>query len=201
VKVAIVIACAATMLLISGCTSTNNAPSAGASARSSVEASPSATPTPTPTASQYISDPASSHTVASDDGTEVSWYSPSKNIECAIVLTGSFASLWGCTVHDHTWQAPSANAGDICYNAGEDCGSGLEAMGTGKLKGRSEFVFESQRAIDGGIPPAGPISALAYGHSVTADGVTCVSLETGMTCSNAISGHRFTLSKSTYSMN
>jgi hypothetical protein len=129
----------------------------------------------------------------------VSWVSPSKNIACAIVESGSFAGLWGCTVTDHTWVAPNSQPGDICYNnSGEDCGSGVQAIGAGKLQGRNEYVFASQRFLSGQTPTSGVIRALAYGHSVTADGITCASLETGMTCANATSGHGFTLSKSTY---
>lgn len=187
-------------MLLAGCTSTDT-PNAAPSSVPSSSATATSVATPTQSASPYIGDAASTYTVTSDSDTEVTWLSPSKNIACAIVLTGSFAKLWGCTVHDHSWTAPSAIPGDICYNSGEDCGSGIEATGDGKLRGRGEYVFESQRASDGGIPPAAPIKTLPYGHSVTADGVTCVSLATGMTCANTASGHNFTLSKSTYTLN
>ena len=197
----LVLAVAGIAMLLAGCTSTNT-PSAAPSSvpSSSATATPPPVATPTQSASPYISDAASKYTVTSDSDTEVTWLSPSKNIACAIVLTGSFATLWGCTVQDHSWTAPSAASGDICYNSGEDCGSGIEAMGDGKLRGRGEYVFESQRAAPGGGGADAPVQTLTYGHSVTAEGVTCVSLETGMTCTNAGSGHSFTLSKSTYTI-
>ncbi|HEY1530270.1 MAG TPA: hypothetical protein VGF80_05605 [Galbitalea sp.] len=186
----------ALLLLVTGCTQSPPTPTPAHSTKPRTVSTPSATLTTS--ASPYISDAASTYTVTDGDDVQVSWLAPSRNIACGIVLSGASAHVWGCSVKDHTWVAPSANPADICYNSGEDCGTGIEALGSGKLRGRGETVFESQRAIDGPFP-APAIQTLAYGHSVTADGVTCVSLETGMTCTNITSGHGFTLSKSTYS--
>ena len=188
-----VVFAAVLLLAVTGCTQAHNSPNAGHS--SATTQSPSATPSQT--TSPYIADPASTYTVTDGNDVQVTWLSPSRNIECGIVIAGSSAHIWGCSVESHTWTAPNSQPGDICYNSGDDCGTGIEATGAGTLRGRGDTVFESQRAIDG-PQPTPTIQTLAYGHSVTADGVTCVSLETGMSCANAASGHGFTLSKSIY---
>jgi hypothetical protein len=186
--------CAALLLLaITGCTQAPTLPNT----KQAIEGTKTPTPTSTPTSSSSIADPASTYTVTDGDEVQVSWLSPSRNIECGIVLAGLSQHVWGCSIASHTWTAPNANPADICYNAGADCGTGIEALGAGKLTGRGETIFESQLAVDSPAP-APAVQTLAYGHSVTADGVTCLSLESGMTCNNAGSGHGFTLSKSTY---
>jgi hypothetical protein len=106
--------------------------------------------------------------------------SPTGNIGC--MLVGGIAR---CDIVHRTWVLPPRPAS--CPQI-VDFGQGLE-VGAG---GTGRFVCAGDTARD-------PTSAkLAYGTGAQVGDFVCVSRSTGMTCTNRVSGHGFTLSVQQY---
>lgn len=105
--------------------------------------------------------------------------SPSKNIGCTIV-----GGLARCDIVQRSWQPPPRPSS--CPQI-VDFGQGVEvsASGPGRL------VCAGDTARD----PASP--SLEYGTATRAEGFTCVSRVTGMTCTST-GGHGFQLSRQAY---
>ncbi|HEX7609913.1 MAG TPA: DUF6636 domain-containing protein [Solirubrobacteraceae bacterium] len=109
-----------------------------------------------------------------------SFQSPTGNIGC-MVLDGAAR----CDIVHRTWRLPARPAS--CPPV-VDFGQGLEFEGGGS----GHFVCAGDTARD-------PRSAkLPYGTASRVGDITCVSRATGMTCTNATSGHGFMLSVQQY---
>ena len=191
--------------LLVGCTPTAPVQTAkGALPAHSATAVPTAiaTPSPTPTSSYIADDPA---TYILEDDSTYSWITPSRNMACGIesvyYQNSNDHTMWGCEVDKHSWVTPHAKAGDFCYNAQIPCGTGVVAIDA-QVPTPSEHGDErypSEEAMFGNTTPiALATRTLPYGHSITVGTITCVSLATGMTCSNTVGGHGFTVSASVY---
>jgi hypothetical protein len=204
VKLFLVLGSVAFALVLAGCTSTTDTQTSGTSAPTTT-ADPTPTPTPTATAAtpSYVADDASIYLLGGD-GTHA-WIAPSRNIACGITSVFYQDSNnhveWGCEVDSHTWVTPHTKPGDFCYNAEIPCGTGVGAIDaqapTPSMHGDERFP--SEEAMYGNTSAiALATKTLPYGHSVTVGTITCVSLTTGMTCSNSDGGHGFTVSRSVY---
>ncbi|MEC3915490.1 hypothetical protein [Nocardia sp. CDC160] len=130
-------------------------------------------------ATALITVPALSCAVAQADPTtdEVSFASPSGNIECLVTPT-----LAGCEISAHDYANPP----------GRDCphsayGDRLIMDSTGV-----QFPCHNDRLV--GTTPG----VLDYGHRVTVGGYTCLSTVDYVECSGG--GHRFRLSRQSYSI-
>lgn len=127
---------------------------------------------------------------------DVNFSSPDRNIGCGIL--GDDAAqplLWGCAIATKDWTFPTDDPNDYCYNAQVPCGGGIEASGAELPDPRYRSDPGFPGAVVTGMPDA-PIRVLEYGQSVTFNGVTCYSEETGITCEHAGSGHGFVISES-----
>ena len=103
---------------------------------------------------------------------------PSGNIGCYIA--GGSAR---CDIRDRDWNPPPRPAGCSTMTS---YGQGL-TVGT---HGQPEVVCAGDTALTTENP-------LDYGTSLTVDGITCLSRESGMRCTNA-DGHGFELSRQQY---
>lgn len=117
--------------------------------------------------------------------------SPSLNLHCGILDFGASGGYWGCQADQHTWTFASAAPGDPCYHSEINCGGGIEAA----LGGPVGVLEAGDLQFPGGDPSDYPTKVLAYGKSVTFEGVTCASESEGVTCIEAASGHGFLISK------
>lgn len=172
---------------------------AGATPVAPDEASPSAaapslptasTPEPTATPSPLASaDPADFAPV--DFGTGVVFNSPDRNLACGILSVGDDAgpSLWGCAITEQEWAFSTADPSDFCFDSQVPCGRGIEALGSDEPhpRKRGDAAFESEYSST--------TRELPIGSSLTFDDVQCDSTESGITCSHLVSGHGFTISR------
>jgi hypothetical protein len=130
--------------------------------------------------------------------------SPSGNLHCGIISApaedGTYADtgepyhqeayfLWGCAIDEFTYSLPVRGSAD------DHCASEVHYSGGVESKDQSEPKLACR--TDAPFWTGEQVPALAYGTSVSDSGITCVSLETGMSCV-ADSGHGFTLSRSAY---
>jgi hypothetical protein len=110
--------------------------------------------------------------------------SPSGNIDCGMGSLGNkaFAS---CEITDHTWVAPPRP--DRCEGA---WGSRFTLyQGTAPA-----LVCSSDTLRGSGLP------TLSYGSNWPVNPLTCISEPAGMTCTDASTGHYFSLSRDTYEL-
>ena len=122
----------------------------------------------------------------------LSWVSPSRNLKCGILDTGSGTlGEWGCTIGEKNWSFPTDSPDDFCYDAQTSCGWGIVGYADEVPNPRYNggVLFSSE--MDQGQYPV-----LAYGQSVTYLGVTCISSENGIQCQHATSAHGFLISRS-----
>jgi hypothetical protein len=106
--------------------------------------------------------------------------SPSGNIGCAIA--GGVAR---CDIAQRGWRPPARPSG--CPDA-VDFGQGVEVD-----------TRASGRLVCAGDTARDPTSAkLPYGTAAAVEGFTCVSRRTGVTCTDATTGHGFELSRQGY---
>ena len=117
--------------------------------------------------------------------------SPSLNLHCGILDFGASGGYWGCQADQHTWTFASSAPGDPCYQSEINCGGGIEAA----LGGPVGVLEAGDLQFPGGDPSDYPTKVLAYGKSVTFDGITCASESEGVTCIEVASGHGFLISK------
>jgi hypothetical protein len=120
---------------------------------------------------------------------------PSGNIGCQMdVHNDGWAYAW-CTLQDQTWVEPQS----------EDCAVGNVP---GSIGEPAPFLQLSQ-----GRPPclgavmsqlffSGPYTpvTLAYGQTNTAGTITCASEQSGVTCTDASTGHFFRVSRDSYQL-
>ncbi len=121
------------------------------------------------------------------------WVSPSGNIACIyaaedVTETGRLPETVACQIADHSYARP-ADAPD-CQGAGS--GDNVISLDVG----------EHPKWLCAGDFWGGPgVTVLAYGASVTNGNIQCLSENTGMTCRDLTTGHSFTLSRKSWSMN
>jgi hypothetical protein len=117
--------------------------------------------------------------------------SPSLNLHCGILDFGSSGGYWGCQAEQHSWTFASTAPGDPCYHSEINCGEGIEAT----IGGPVGVLQAGDIHYPGGDQHDYPTKVLAYGESVSFEGVTCASESDGVTCIEAASGHGFFISK------
>lgn len=106
--------------------------------------------------------------------------SPSHNIGC--VLAGGTAR---CDIRKRDWSPPPHPAS--CSDQ-VDFGQGL----TVGRSGRATFVCAGDTALN----PTGPV--IAYGSNSKVGDIVCASRISGMTCTNAATGHGFFIARDRY---
>jgi hypothetical protein len=205
---ALAVLAAVVMLSLAGCGN----PGGSGSPSSTPKAGAASTPSPnkstialTPSASASAQNPAApSHarppaTAVNEADYEVPSFgakgpafdSPSLNLHCGILDFGSSGGYWGCSADQHSWIFASAAPGDPCYNSEINCGDGIEAM----LGGPVGVLIAGDIQFPGTDLNDYPTKVLAYGKSVSYEGVTCASESDGVTCIEMASGHGFFISK------
>lgn len=190
-----------------GSTSPSLTPRAGATSTPSPTGTPIAE-TPSPSASQTNAAPAphalppatpvneADYEVPSFGAAGPGFDSPSRNLHCGILDFGSSSGYWGCQADQHSWTFASAAPGDPCYNSEVSCGHGIEA----ELGGPVHVLKAGDIHYPGTDSTDYPTKVLAYGRSVSYEGVTCASESDGVTCIEAASGHGFFISKTANDM-
>jgi hypothetical protein len=168
-------------------------------------ASASPTATPLATAAIIVDDPAGYGVVADDGATwdGVHFVSPSGNEGCAILgAASSEPFLWGCALAAQDWAFPTASPDDYCFESQVPCGYGIEATGdeAPHPRYRGDAGFPAAIAIFDTTGTGPTVATLEEGHSVTFGAVTCEASATGITCSNAESGHGFAVSRAAYEL-
>ena len=207
---ALVALAAIVLLSLAGC-GNQGAPS-GSPAGGTPKAGASSTPSPstttiavTPSASAPTQNPAppshalppatpvneADYEVPSFGANGPAFNTPSLNLHCGILDFGSSGGYWGCQAEQHSWTFASAAPGDPCYNSEVNCGDGIEAP----LGGPVGVLQAGDIHYPGSDQSDYPTKVLAYGKSVTFDGITCASESEGVTCIEAASGHGFFISK------
>jgi hypothetical protein len=117
--------------------------------------------------------------IVTDRSGHIGFTTPSRNIGCVIEDDRQLAPRARCDIHDHTWRPPPRpKACDL------DWGGGLEvgAVGKGGFTCASDAAFVN-----------GPV--LRYGHGYREGRFTCISRETGVTCTDDQTGHGFFISR------
>jgi hypothetical protein len=187
---------------LSGCSGEKPA---APSAPTTASAAPSTAPDRADDSPAVVADDASAYG-ATLDGTEwegVNFVSPSRNEGCAILGPSSpEPDLWGCALATQDWAFPDTGPDDFCFESEVPCGYGIEATGgeSPHPRRRGDAGFPSAAAIFDATGTQPVVATLPYGHSVSYGDITCVSAESGVTCSNAASGHGFAVSKSSYEL-
>jgi hypothetical protein len=122
--------------------------------------------------------------VPAQGDTYYQFQSPSGNIECAMGSLGNkaFAS---CEITDHMWQAPPRP--DRCEGTWGD----RFALDQGVP---ASLVCSSDTLRSNGLP------TLSYGSTWPVNPITCDSEPTGMTCTDASTGHYFRVSRESYEL-
>jgi hypothetical protein len=110
--------------------------------------------------------------------------SPSGNIDCGVgTLNG--ASFAGCEIRDHTWVAPPRPA--VCEGG---WGDRIE-LDPGSVPA---LVCHTDTLRGSGLP------TLGYGDSRSAGPITCTSQPSGITCTDAGTGHSFRIARDSYEL-
>ena len=184
---------AAGILLLAGCASP--APVAAPTPTASVteSATPTATPTPevvAPVASAFAAQDPALFLAKTEYSKGVVLQSPSGNILCGISTEspGGFA----CSIGQKNWEDPPPTGDLISCAEMISYGGGFIAGSDGIPSvlcrgGAMGWEIEQNRVLE-------------YNTQVTYDGVTCVSLDTGMTCRSDSTGHGFSLAKAGYTL-
>ena len=139
---------------------------------------PPAPPVPTDDEEEIVLVDADVFTRAPSEGV---WFAtPTRNINCLM------SEDWvRCDTRDNTWTLPPRPA-DCEFDFGTSLG--LDGTGRGELTCVSDAVADDDPAV------------LGYGTSVEYNGMTCTSRRTGLRCSNAATGHGFTVSRAAYTL-
>lgn len=191
------LAAAVVALVLTGCAPTAEPAAVIATSTPDPTATAEVTPAPTPTFEAM--DPSLFYVTGmpanfgSWDTEDVNFAAPSGDLGCA-VLGEEHDFLWGCTIDgNQLWEFPSDSPSDYCFEAPVSCGRGIEVDGSGlpHPRLRSDPGFPGSFAATPGAEEF--IRVLELGQSVTFGDVTCVSETIGITCSNAASGHGFTI--------
>jgi hypothetical protein len=114
--------------------------------------------------------------------------SPSGNIACSVFGDGSGAN---CEVKEHIWVAPASTSGP----AGRACDF--------DFGGLQIYVSQGKPANLGCYEGAGKFSSpggqiLDYGQEDSRGAITCESQPSGVTCTDAATGHFFRISRESY---
>lgn len=183
---------AAGILLLAGCASPAPVAAPTPTASATESATPTATPTPEvvePVASPFAAQDPALFATAYEGLDGIAFQSPSGNISCGISTEGT-AGEFGCSILEYNWEDPPPTGDLVSCAEMIHYGGGWyfhpDGSNTVLCRGGAmgwEFI---------------PTPALAYGTSVTYDGVTCESLDTGLTCRFDASGHGITLSRAAY---
>ena len=154
-----------------------------------------------------VEDPADYKATSNDLDTSnwegVHFVSPTKNEGCAILgPEAASPGIWGCALAAQDWAFPQTDPADYCYGAQVPCGYGIEVTGDDEPhpRRRGDSGFPAAVTIFSTTGDPAQIQTLDYGHSVSYGDVTCVSQESGITCSDSASGHGFTVSKAAYEL-
>lgn len=111
--------------------------------------------------------------------------SPSGNIACVMAALSGTTPEVACEIVDRTWTAPAEPAG--CEG---DWGDRVTLVQGAK----PAFTCHSDTTRGIGLP------SLAYGASHSLATLTCTSAESGITCTDAGTGHFFRLSRQGYEL-
>jgi hypothetical protein len=160
---------------------------------------------PAPVAAAIVVDDPATYGVTTGDAEweGVHFVSPSRNEGCAILGASSAEpDLWGCALANQDWSFSDSSPDDYCFESEVPCGYGIEATGSEAPhpRRRGDPGFPAGIAIfdTTGIQPV--VATLPFDHSVTYGDVTCVSAKSGITCSNTLSGHGFSVSRAAYEL-
>jgi hypothetical protein len=210
--VVVALVAAAVTLSLAGC---GTPAGSSGSPSGSAKAGATATLSPTPTATTSVTEPPAvpatnpappahplppatavneaDYEVPSFGATGPAFNTPSGNLHCGILRfgPGSDGGYWGCEADQHTWTFASANPGDPCYNSEVSCGHGIRA----EIGGPVEVLKAGDIQFPGIDPTDYPTKVLAYGKSVSYEGITCAAESDGVTCIDTASGHGFFISK------
>ena len=119
--------------------------------------------------------------------------SPSGNIRCLLLQHSGPAPVAMCQISDFTYSIPQGAAlnqdGGPCER---DTVSGRDIRVD---QGKRAYVTCSYSAIGSGF---GEWPALAYGQTRSLGALTCDSEPSGMTCTDASTGHFFRISRDSY---
>jgi len=190
--------------VLTGCAEAVSEPSGSGTAPTSQS---SEQPETSPSPAVIVEDPADYAATPNDLDTSnwagVHFVSPTKNEGCAILgPEAASPDLWGCALAAQDWAFPQADPADYCYDAQVPCGYGIEVTGDDEPhpRFRGDAGFPAAITIFSTTGDPAQIRTLDYGHSVSYGDVTCVSEESGITCSDASSGHGFAVSRATYEL-
>lgn len=117
---------------------------------------------------------------------------PSGNIICSIYSDGTGAK---CEVREHTWAMPASTDGpygrpcDFSFGGLEFYVSQDKPGDLGCYEGVSMFDY-----------PEESIEALGYGQTQSIGKMACLSEETGVRCTDTVTGHFFRVSRETYEL-
>ena len=125
-----------------------------------------------------------------DVPTGYDFVSPSGNIACSIYADGSGAN---CEVQDHTWVAPASTIGpfgrpcDFNFGGLQIYVSQGKPANLGCYEGVGKFNRPTEQILD-------------YGQNYSRGAITCESVPSGVTCTDAATGHFFRISRESYEL-
>lgn len=165
------------VLVLFGCGSEGPSIADGPDAPATLATAPATTDPPTTTEPARLT---TTSTVAptvppTEPPTPVSFTSPSGNIMC-----NASAAFVSCYISEKNWEIDAPAGCDF------DWGHEINILAGG---GRAEYGCYSDFSWNPGAPP------LPYGESLTLGTLSCLSEETGMTCTEIQTGAEFTLSR------
>jgi hypothetical protein len=133
---------------------------------------------------------ATSHAAAN----EYLFQSPSGNIACDFTDQGAGSAHLYCAIEAHSFDGTPMNAdtGKRCtdHNVYFNMQQGMTPI----------VICDTDEAITGPLLHRPGLWTLGYGQSLAAGKITCDSQSTGMTCSDATTGHYFRVARDSYDM-
>ncbi|KAA0082678.1 hypothetical protein CIW52_17165 [Mycolicibacterium sp. P9-64] len=128
---------------------------------------------------------------ADDDYQQFS--SPSGNIRCLLLSSGTRTPIAMCQISDFTYSIPQ---GAAVQQDGAPCEPNTVSGRDIRIdQGKQAYVTCSYSAIGSGF---GQWPALAYGQTRSLGALTCTSEQSGMTCADGGTGHFFRISRDSY---
>ena len=180
------LAAAALLALLTGCSSSDN-PTTASESTTTAGMTSAAAPDRDPTVTTTTTDGSPQVSVTDHTGKKslVEFFSPSRNIACAVSTVDTEMPVGArCDISQKTWKAP-AKPTDCEF----DWGQALT------LDAKAGFECVSDAAVNAQDAPV-----LEYGQGVKLKTITCVSANSGITCTNSATGHGFSVSREKYSL-
>jgi hypothetical protein len=122
--------------------------------------------------------------IANADDVAHDFGDPSKNIACELRIYPDGENFAQCDIDKHTWVGPKSGPGPCPQTEGY-------------ILMLREAGAPEMSCMDGGVLPT-IYSVLDYGQQLTTGAITCDSEPSGMTCTNASTGHFFRVSRDSY---